>query len=86
LVGITYRASDGSVLEDRQFHGLIDKVDAREGFRISLLGDRKGEVEWLPPDTRAFQKAKRGDYRLKSTGEVVVDPDYTTTWTFKREK
>jgi hypothetical protein len=41
------------------------------------------DVEWLPPDTRAFQKASPGEYRLKSTGEVVADPDYTAMWTLR---
>ncbi|MFX0060574.1 MAG: hypothetical protein ACFFC7_00125 [Candidatus Hermodarchaeota archaeon] len=35
----------------------------------------------LPPDLSAFQKAEPGDYRLRSTGEVVINPDFTVLWT-----
>jgi hypothetical protein len=33
---------------------------------------------------RAFQPAPPGEYRLKSTGEIVVDPDLLSTWTIRR--
>jgi len=42
------------------------------------------EVECLPPDLRAFRKAEPGEYRLKSSDEVVVDPDYLASWTITR--
>jgi hypothetical protein len=29
----------------------------------------------LPPILEAFEPAEPGEYRLRSTGEVVVDPD-----------
>jgi len=35
----------------------------------------------LPPEPEAYEPAPPGEYRLRSTGEVVVDPDYLTTWT-----
>ncbi len=34
----------------------------------------------LPPDVRTFEEARPGEYRLRSTGEIVVDPDFTSTW------
>jgi hypothetical protein len=34
----------------------------------------------LPPDFRSLELAKRGEYRLKSTGEVINDPDYLSYW------
>ena len=40
-----------------------------------------GEEEWLPPHLEAYQEAAEGEYRLRSTGEVVVDPDWLCTWT-----
>ena len=86
LVGVTALDFKGQLIEHKQFHGRVDKVDAREGIRIKLLGEREGEFEWLPPDTNSFQKARPGEYRLKSTGEVVEDPDYTAMWTYTRPK
>ena len=39
-----------------------------------------GEIFTLPPDPRAYVPAPPGEYRLKATGEVVVDPDFTCTF------
>jgi hypothetical protein len=42
-----------------------------------------GEVSALAPNPGAFRDAKLGIYRLRSTGEEVVDPDLTTVWTIR---
>ena len=34
----------------------------------------------LPAATEAFYVATPGTYHLRSTGDVVVDPDFVTTW------
>jgi len=34
----------------------------------------------MPPDLDAIAPAKPGEYRLKSTGEIVVDTDFLATW------
>ena len=61
--------------EDRA-RGLIGK--------IVLLGltfaTADGEVYILPPDLRPFSEAAPGSYSLRSTGETIVDPDFTSTW------
>jgi len=83
LVGITNLDHEENLIEQSQYHGDVVVADEREGFRFKLRGTREGEFEWLPPDTRGFSPAPPGEYRLRSTGEVVVNPDYTTTWTLK---
>ena len=45
-----------------------------------------GEILGLPPDLSSTRIAPPGEYRLRSTGEVVVDPDYLTTWNINRSK
>ena len=80
VVGLTYEKPDGSPLRHEQVHGRISVVDRRKGFCVVLEGVRKGQVYWLPPDLRPFQEAAPGDYRLRSTGEVIVDPDLLATW------
>jgi hypothetical protein len=79
LVGLTRCSEDGEVLEQTQFHGEIVVVDERDGVAIERAGS--DELFWLPPDLRAYHDAPPGEYRLRSTGEVVVDPDVTTSWT-----
>ncbi|MBW3618011.1 MAG: hypothetical protein KY446_09735 [Proteobacteria bacterium] len=78
LVGMTTNGPAGEQLE--QFFGTVMIVDANEGITLRLEGARAGDVFTLPPDLRAFFPAKPGSYRLRQTGEVVLDPDYTTTW------
>lgn len=81
LVGITYRFPDGSVSEQRQLFGHVRGVDRERGIELRLAGSYTGKTYWLPPDTTAFRAAPTGQYRLKSTGDVINDPDYTCAWT-----
>ena len=81
LVGMTYEKPDGTRLE--QFYGRVVAAKEGQGVTLHLEGSRSGETFRLPWHLGAFFPAKPGSYRLKDTGEVVEDPDYTTTWTVK---
>lgn len=48
---------------------------------LRLEGERAGEIVTLPPLLEVFEEAEAGIYRLQATGEEVVDPDYTASWT-----
>ena len=77
LIGLTRSGPDGEHLE--QMFGTV--VSARpQGIEVALGGTRAGKVFRLPPDLTAFHPASPGEYRLRSTGEVVTDPAFTTTW------
>ena len=78
LVGITFNEPAGQRME--QFYGIVMSAEPEEGIALRLEGSRAGEFYTLPPDLRAFFPAPRGSYQLHETGEVVIDPDYTTTW------
>lgn len=82
LVGLTFEEPAGQRQE--QFFGTVMSADPHEGITLRLEGSRSGEFYTLPPDVRSFSPARPGECRLRSTGEVVVDPDYTTTWTSTR--
>jgi hypothetical protein len=86
LVGLTY-FDEGSEkpLEQQQLFGRVVHADEREGIPLSLKGMRAGEQFNLPPDTRSFRAAQPGDYRLRATGEVVVNPDFTVTFSIQKE-
>ena len=77
LVGLTYLSADGAVSEQRQFFGTTMSADPRKGILLTLSGARAGEQFNLPPDTRGINAAVPGEYRLRATGDVVVNPDYT---------
>jgi hypothetical protein len=79
LVGITYRNASDAVDGYSQKHGKIISADKKLG--IVIRNPDTGEEFTLPPDTSRFEKAKPGNYRLKSTGEVITDPDFVCTWT-----
>ncbi|MDS4074569.1 MAG: hypothetical protein RKO68_01160 [Candidatus Accumulibacter sp.] len=85
LVGITYVESDGSLIEQQQFFGEVQSAHPRQGILLTLNGRRAGEQYNLPPDTRSINPAAPGEYRLRSTGEVVVDPDYTVTFSLRKQ-
>ena len=75
LIGISHRTHDGHLIRQEQFHGLI--VEAGQAEIVIERADT-GERVSLPPELDA---AGPGEYRLRSTGEVVVNPDYLAKWT-----
>lgn len=79
LVGITRLRPDGEVESLEQFHGIIDRVNVDEGLVLQLPS---GEERSLPPDLAALEIAEPGEYRLRCTGELIVDPDFTAMWTW----
>src|SRR5262249_38167597 len=78
ILGITRKAHDGRLIRQDQYRGRIVRATLAEGI---VLQAPSGEELKLPPDLRPFLGARRGEYRFRSTGEVVADPDLQTTWT-----
>jgi hypothetical protein len=77
LVGITYLDGSGQVNAAEQFCGRV--LEVGDGVVVvERPGD--GEPAVLPADAAAYERAAAGSYTLKSTGEVVRNPDYVTTW------
>jgi hypothetical protein len=77
LVGITKMTPEGHASEHHQLFGTLSAIDAVKGLTFALSN---GKTYTLPPDIRSLEEARPGEYRLRSSGEVVVDPDYTFTW------
>jgi hypothetical protein len=75
---MTYLDDNHDVIEQKQKHGLIVSADD-EAVYVRLSGSL--EEFGLPPRLEAFQEAEEGEYRLRETGEVVIDPDLLCTWT-----
>ena len=84
LVGITLTDPDGSVAEDSEFHGIIIAADRRRGIAIACQGANLGRRCTMPPVLEALEPAEPGTYRLRTTAETLVDPDYTMMWTVSR--
>jgi hypothetical protein len=84
LVGVSFLDAEGNLLSQAQRHGRLIEVDEDRGIAIRFVAHGRswdGEVYRLPPDLRSVADAPAGEYRLRSTGEVIVDPDVTITWT-----
>jgi len=80
LVGVTRLDHQDEVISREQFHGEIIRANREEGIIIRLAGST--EERWVPPDLSQLDPAPPGKYRLKVSGELVVDPDLLATWTF----
>jgi hypothetical protein len=80
LVGLTHCNSDGSVDRQEQFFGVVRSAHKSAGVLLDLKGTRAGCRYNLPPDLRSYFKASPGNYRLRSTNEVVSNPDFTVTF------
>src|SRR5690348_2268605 len=80
LVGVSVEDKRGVFKRDEQFHGIVLSCDRRSGIKVALRGSREGQTKTFPPTTGVWQRAAKGVYRLRATGEEVVDPDFTATW------
>jgi hypothetical protein len=83
LLGLTFADAEGNVITRTQRHGLIEIADPERGIATRLVAPGQpwdGELYWLPPDLSSLSEAAPGAYRLRSTGETIVDPDFTASW------
>jgi tetratricopeptide (TPR) repeat protein len=78
LIGVTYLDARGAMQEQRQYHGVVVEVDLIDGIEVRQAS---GELLNLPPAPELFEVADPGQYTLRSTGEVVSDPDLLCAWT-----
>lgn len=72
--------SDGNVLARSELHGRIVGAVESKGVYVELRGRSAGETFTLPPCTESFINAPPGRYRLRSTGELVAQPDLIAHW------
>jgi hypothetical protein len=83
VLGLTFTDADGNERERTQRHGVVEVAEHDRGIGIRFVAPGRawdGELYWLPPDARPFREAAPGAYRLRSTGETIVDPDFTAAW------
>ena len=83
LLGLTFADADGNLVERVQRHGVIEVANEEKGVATRFVAPGQpwdGELYWVPPDRRSFSEAAPGAYRLRSTGETIVDPDFIASW------
>jgi hypothetical protein len=86
IIGLTHLDADGVFVSQEQYFGRVIAVDRNHSITLRLDGSRDEQEYVLPPQTSAFHKAEPGEYRLRSTGEIVWNPDFTTNWTVNASK
>ncbi len=79
LIGVTYVDPEERIMKQIQVHGKISGIDERG---IQLV-QSNGEMFSPPPDLESLKSAPPVSYRLRSTGEVVENPDLISSWTCK---
>ena len=79
LVGASWVDEADRVVRQREFYGRIESVDLDRGIDLRLPD---GELFTLPPYVGALQPAEPGEYTLRTTREVVRNPDYLVVWRF----
>lgn len=84
LLGVTYLDHEKKPVAQQQWVGTILTFSNKDGIRIRLRNS--DDPCGLPPDPRGIHKAKPGVYKLRSSGEEVIDPDYLATWTCVKPK
>jgi len=76
VVGITRVNAAGEAFAQLQYHGRISDV-SEDGIQIETPA---GKRMVLPPALDSIQPAAPGEYRELSSGEVVLNPDFISTW------
>jgi hypothetical protein len=84
LVGITFLDREGRVIEQFQTYGPVVLVDDNTGIVLEKI-DGSGNF-CIPPDLNSLRPAPKGQYRLHSTGEILDDPDFISTWTVEKTR
>ena len=92
LVGITYLDTSGNVERQVQHFGTVklehapwsDTKGAPPMPRATIVVEREGkELVRFPYVEKALTVAKKGVYKLRSTGEEIADPDILSTWSVR---
>lgn len=80
LIGLTFVDQNEKLIEQYQTSGIVDEL-TNDGLLIFKKAD--GGFFKLPFDKETIRTAPKGEYREKSTGNIILNPDYITTWEIK---
>lgn len=78
LIGLTFVDQEDKLIEQYQTSGTVDELTNE---RFIKLNRNDGSVFQIPYDEDSIKKAAKGEYKEKSTGNIIKDPDYQTSWT-----
>jgi hypothetical protein len=80
LVGLTFIDQEGEIIEVYQTHGIVTKLTIDGFFKIRREDDSIFTILYNKDTIKA---AKEGEYREKTTGETIKNPDFIMSWEIK---
>ncbi len=77
LIGLTFIDNEGELIEKYQTHGIVSELTDNGLIRIKR---KDNSIFQMPYIKDTINKADKGEYKLRATKEVIIDPDYIMTW------
>ncbi len=77
LIGLSFVDKNGNLVDQYQTHGTIIELTDDGLFKIKR---EDNSIFQMPYDKNTIKKADKGEYREKSTGQIIINPDYIMTW------
>ncbi|MFN8398234.1 MAG: hypothetical protein U0176_26730 [Bacteroidia bacterium] len=82
LIGLTFVDENEAVIEQYQTSGRFKEFDDV----LMRLEREDGSIYQVPYDPDTIAYAEPGEYRERSTGRIIVDPDFIIRWTINITK
>lgn len=83
LIGINFVEKEGELIESYQTHGRVLELTDDGIFKINK---NDNSLFQIPYDLESIEQAEKGEYREKTTGLIINDPDFIITWDIIIEK
>ena len=80
LAGLSYYNAAGDLTRQEEVFGHIIEASPETGIVVTK---KDGAVFRFPPAIGWLHHAQPGKYTLKSTGDIVENPDFTVTFDIK---
>jgi len=77
LIGLTFLNKNGDLIEQFQTHGTVSELTDDGLLRIKR---NDGSIFQMPYNKDTIQQADKGEYRERTTGDIVKDPNFIMTW------
>ncbi|MDR2009532.1 MAG: hypothetical protein LBQ22_03530 [Bacteroidales bacterium] len=77
LIGLTFIDQDENLIEQYQTSGTVDELTDDGLLRFKRTD---GNYFQLPYDNETISEVAEGEYRERATGNIIINPDYITTW------
>jgi len=77
IVSLVFIDDKEMLIDEYHTYGIVEEITEGDILRIRRAD---GTMFQLPYDDDTIEEAKPGEYKNKTTGEVVEDPDYIIVW------